>query len=458
MPDFRNRIVETRIVTASELAQNSANFRRHPEPQAKAVRGLLNEVGIVAPLIAYHSERAGGALTLIDGHMRQEIGGEWPVTILNVSDQEADLILASLDYTTSLAELDSAALADLLGRVQMTPVEDDGVRELLAQLAAAHVVEPTRDVDAAPQVDRAGELQQVWGTATGQIWQIAQHFVICGDCREPETWQRLLSAAGLTEVNGVFTSPPYAEQRKEQYGGVPADEYVDWWEAVQANVKDNLADDGSFFVNIKPHCEDGQRVLYVCDLVLAMVRHFGWRFIEEFCWLRNPTPKQVIEHFKQGFEPVYQFSLGKFKFNPDDVRHESENVPIPGGKGTGNTNWAGRQGRIDALANTKGNRPGMAYPSTVLDFAKSGGLVESHAAAFPVALPDFFVRAYSDRGDVWCDPFCGSGTTIVAAHQNDRIGLGMEMLPKYVAVILERLQTVTECKPVLLEAECVSLE
>lgn len=64
----------------------------------------------------------------------------------------------------------------------------------------------------------------------------------------------------------------------------------------------------------------------------------------------------------------------------------------------------------------------------------------SHAAAFPVALPDFFIRAYSDTGDLWLDPFCGSGTTIVAAHNNDRCGYGIELLPKYAAVILERLQ------------------
>lgn len=63
-----------------------------------------------------------------------------------------------------------------------------------------------------------------------------------------------------------------------------------------------------------------------------------------------------------------------------------------------------------------------------------------HVAVFPVALPDFFIRAYSDPGDVWLDPFAGSGTTLVAAHKNKRQGLGIELLPKYCAVVLERLQ------------------
>src|SRR3972149_5421213 len=128
-------------------------------------------------------------------------------------------------------------------------------------------------------IDKAEELQQKWQVQQGDIFQMGEHLVICGDCREPETWARLLTAAKVDKANGIFTSPPYAEQRKKQYGGVPTAKYVEWWEAVQSNVRANLAEDGSFFVNIKPHCEGGQRVLYVFDLVLAMVRQWGWQFV-----------------------------------------------------------------------------------------------------------------------------------------------------------------------------------
>lgn len=74
-----------------------------------------------------------------------------------------------------------------------------------------------------------------------------------------------------------------------------------------------------------------------------------------------------------------------------------------------------------------------------------------HPAAFSVALPDFFIRAYSDVGDVWLDPFLGSGTTVVAAHNNKRRGLGSEKLPKYMGVILERLATHTNTQPRLID-------
>ena len=92
---------------------------------------------------------------------------------------------------------------------------------------------------------------------------------------------------------------------------------------------------------------------------------------------------------------------------------------------------------------------GDALPSNVLEIGHESGRI--HTAAFPVALPSFFVKAYSDNGDIWLDPFCGSGTTIIAAHQNERRGLGIELLPKYVGVIIQRWVDVTGGEPVLVQ-------
>jgi len=72
-----------------------------------------------------------------------------------------------------------------------------------------------------------------------------------------------------------------------------------------------------------------------------------------------------------------------------------------------------------------------------------------HSASFPVDLPEFFVKAFSEEGDVWMDNFAGSGTTLLAAAENGRIGVGIEVLPEYVAVILERLQNKLEIEPEL---------
>ena len=92
---------------------------------------------------------------------------------------------------------------------------------------------------------------------------------------------------------------------------------------------------------------------------------------------------------------------------------------------------------------------GQALPGNVLNIstalANRDQTIE-HSAAFPIALPTFFIKAYSDSGDIWLDPFAGSGTVIMACHNENRIGYGMEILPKYGAVILHRWEQLTNQK------------
>ena len=76
----------------------------------------------------------------------------------------------------------------------------------------------------------------------------------------------------------------------------------------------------------------------------------------------------------------------------------------------------------------------------------------SHSAPFPRALAEFFVKAYSDPGDIVFDPFQGSGTTIAAAHVLDRVGYGCEISPAYCDVILQRIEHLVETEPVLAES------
>jgi site-specific DNA-methyltransferase (adenine-specific) len=432
------------------------NLNKHSQRGMGALESSMRKHGYVAPItVAADGEAIDGSARLetIANVFEDDVivvhhDGTKPVIMVrddikNASTNEARAIsalanrVAEINLTWDAAEL----FADMQSGVDFSDAFNQD--ELDAMLAGLVAPEPEPATDPGGQIDRAEELQEKWQCKAGDIWQIGEHFAICGDCRESETWRRLLQAAGVDKVNGVFTSPPYAMQRKDQYGGVPTAEYVDWWELVQSNVKANLANDGSFFVNIKAHCEDGQRTLYVMELVIAMVRRFGWRWIEESCWKHSGTPKKVDKRFKNQFEPIYQFTTDdKFLFHPESVMVESNRAF----KGDGRT-LSKHQGVGESIRAVIEPHDGDAYPGNVLsvNFDKAHG----QSAAFPVGLPDFFVRAYSDDGDTWCDPFLGSGTTIVATHQNNRKGLGIERLPKYMAVILERLQTVTGCDPVL---------
>ena len=131
--DYRNRIKALEYVNSADLVAHPGNWRAHPAAQAEALKGVLAEVGIAGALLAYRSERQGGALVVIDGHLRKDAAPQkWPVLILDVDDAEADYILATHDPLAAMATADAGALDALLSSVQSG---DAAVTAMLAELA-----------------------------------------------------------------------------------------------------------------------------------------------------------------------------------------------------------------------------------------------------------------------------------------------------------------------------------
>ena len=115
MTDYRNRIVGLEYVSTKELRANEKNFRRHPQAQSDALKGVLEQVGIAGALLAYRGENG---LTLIDGHLRKDAAPQtWPVLVLDVTPDEAALLLATHDPIAAMAQSDAAALDALLRNV-----------------------------------------------------------------------------------------------------------------------------------------------------------------------------------------------------------------------------------------------------------------------------------------------------------------------------------------------------
>lgn len=111
---LRNRVVELQHVFARDLIANGKNWREHPENQRKAVKEFLEDVGFADALIARKTE--DGLLELIDGHLRADLmlDQRVPVLVLDVTQGEADKLLATLDPLTQMADIDRQKLDDLL--------------------------------------------------------------------------------------------------------------------------------------------------------------------------------------------------------------------------------------------------------------------------------------------------------------------------------------------------------
>ena len=153
----KNRVKELRQVKASEILPNAKNWRRHPKWQHEGMRAVLENIGYAGALLAYENE---GQLILIDGHLRQEMtpDDEVPVLILDVTEQEADILLATYDPLTAMASQEGAVLHELLGGIES---QNDEIRTLLEDINERYGASAIMEVEnetAAYYLDNQNEL------------------------------------------------------------------------------------------------------------------------------------------------------------------------------------------------------------------------------------------------------------------------------------------------------------
>lgn len=255
-------------------------------------------------------------------------------------------------------------------------------------------------------------------------------------------------------VDLIVTSPPYADARKSTYGGVSVDDYVEWFLPFSAEMHRVLSPTGSFILNIKEKVVKGERHTYVMELVIAM-RKQGWLFTEEYIWHKTTTtPGKWPNRFRDLWEHCFHFTKQrKFTMNQDAVRvpvgdwsksrlknlSEADQTRAESGSGSNYgknvSNWVGRD---------------TVYPGNVLHGA-SETRNTGHPAAFPVWLPEWFIKLLSNPGDTVYDPFAGAGTTLLAAKNLDRNALGSELTPEFATIARRRCGATPAPQPVSFE-------
>lgn len=257
-----------------------------------------------------------------------------------------------------------------------------------------------------------------------------------GDCRTE------LKHIDDDSIDLIFTSPPYADCRKNSYGGIHPDDYVEWFLPITAELLRVLKPDGTFILNIKEKVVDSERHTYVIELILAMKKQ-RWLWTEEFIWhKKNCYPGKWPNRFRDSWERLLQFNKSKkFKmyqesvmvpvgsWSKDRLRNLSDtdmiraNSKVGSGFGKRIANWIDRD---------------KVYPTNVLYLATECNN-KNHSAAFPEALPEWFIKLFTREGDTVLDPFMGSGTTVITAKRMSRNALGIEILPQYYDMVKTRI-------------------
>jgi len=159
---IRDRIVDLRRVKACDLEPNPHNWRTHPDSQRAAMRAVLEEVGYVDVAIA--RELPDGRLELLDGHLRRDLtpDAEIPVVVVDVDDQEAAKVLATLDPLAAMAQKDAEQYDSLLETLEP---ELEAFRELLEDLAnQPHVALNDEHAEPEDYGDLDAELESLEGS------------------------------------------------------------------------------------------------------------------------------------------------------------------------------------------------------------------------------------------------------------------------------------------------------
>lgn len=283
----------------------------------------------------------------------------------------------------------------------------------------------------------------------------------CGDSR------RLLEQLPDNSVNLAITSPPFALQRKKEYGNKEQHEYIDWLTEFAALVYKKLKPDGSFVLDLGGAYQKGcpTRSLYNFRIPLRFCDQLGFFLAEDFYWhnpSKLPSPIEWVNkrkiRVKDSVNTVWWFSKTEWpKANVSKVLVPYSDRMIkllkdPGafytpkgrpsghdiGKGFGKDNGGAIPSNLLQISNAESN-------GQYLSGCKMLGL-KQHPARFPAKLPEFFIRLLTDPGDLVVDFFAGSNTTGAVAEAEGRRWLAFEERIEYLATSIFRLLH-KDCEP-----------
>ena len=414
---IRDRIKELRRVKAKELLPNPKNWRRHPKAQAEALRGLLGEIGYADALLV--RELPDGHLRLIDGHLRAATTPDEfvPILVLDVTDEEEDKILLTLDPLASLAQADPDKVRELLASVTTSNGDVLELLTVIADQAGCEVPDLGALVDPEAQIDKAAELQRKWGTEPGQLWQIGAHRLLCADSGDVSAVKRLMGESG--RIRMIWCDAPYGTNYAAK------------------NAYLNRSDRGNRIQ--RPIANDDLSPQQTKSLFETSLKA-GLRFAVSgaTCYATVPSGS-LLPYFIAGFEGsglsfrhLLVWVKNQFVIGLADYQHRHE-VILYG--------WMENGPHYFVHDRTQ---------DSVFEIDKPH-VSDLHSTMKPVELIARMISNSSRVGEIVYDPFTGSGSTLLAAHQLRRVGRGADIDPAYVAVTLERF-TQLGLKPELLDA------
>ena len=431
------RVEYRKIETLIPFARNP---RTHSEAQIAKLASSIVEFGWTQPILV------DGANGIIAGHGRLAAARkldlqEVPVIELGhlTPAQKRAYVIAdnrlALDagWDEELLSLELAELSEAGYDLTMTGFSNEEIEELLVGAEQA-LQDESADESEDDAADDVPEVPANPVSRPGDVWQIGAHRLICGDATDPAV-VRTLMAGELAAL--CFTSPPYGNQR--DYTNTIID-----WDALMRGVFNQLpmAANGQVLVNLGLIHRDNEVIPY-WNAWLDWMRSQGWRRFAWYVWDQGPgLPGDWNGRLAPSFEFIFHFNR--------QARQANKIMPC---KFAGQETHLRKDGSSTAMRKKDGTIGGWTaagtptqdtkIPDSVIRVMRHKGKIGQdidHPAVFPVALPEHILETYTDAGDMVFEPFCGSGTTLLAAQRTGRVVRATEIAPEYVDVTIKRFQ------------------
>jgi len=400
-------------VKPSALKPWPQNPTKDDPASVRRVAESIKRFGFGAPLVA---RRTNGEV--IAGHTRlraaKQLGLELvPVRYLDINEKDAHVLALADNRLAALTLRNNAELAELLKAMEPSD-------QLLAGYTGGDVQALRREVEGDADVveDEVPPLPKDPITKPGDVWVLGRHRLICGDCTSRAC---VLPLFGERRAAYTFTSPPYGiDLNYEQGDSLPT------LTALISGAIDIVAEisrpDAYATMNYADVYRPGEHGFTLMSQHYdAPFRRHGWLLRGNRIW-HKPFARLALSYGTsttmnlREWEYVQTWRRGT---GAEKLREHGKTL-----RGV----WAsfGEQAIIPVSAAT--------------DDTTSKSV---HQAAFPVLLPTAGVRCYTDRGDLVWEPFCGSGTTLIACEREQRDCFAAELSPAYCDVIVERWQNLT---------------
>lgn len=414
------------------LTPYEKNTRKHSETDIAQIKESIETDGFNDPIGIWGEQNL-----IVEGHGRLlaakalNMQSVPCIRLDHLTDAQRRDYAIRHNRTAELSAWDFDALREEIADLEMEGFDLDGLNFDLDEAFSAEDTQTVIEEDEAPEPPVEPKAKR------GDLYQLGNHRLMCGDSTDPLNIQALM---GDDKGRMLFTSPPYSDMR----------EYEGGKDLSVGNLAQFIAQYRPYVdyqcVNLGIQRKNNDIVQY-WDEYIRIARESGYKLLAWNVWdkgtvgsIGNARAFCPIRH-----EWLFVFGTDFFETNLT-IAKKPECIGKLGRKTKRNAD-----GSLEFHSNGDTTQPYKQMESiTTVHPVLNKELQDLHPASFPVGLPAEYIKAMSDRGDIVIEPFGGSGTTLIACEQLERKCRIMELEPKYVDVIIERWETMTGKKAVLL--------